>query len=338
MKDLELSLALTPYDRVLPLINGEVKPDGITIVYEGMPGAVPGVFYDQIKFHRYDISEFSLSSFLVEKSKGFPYRALPVFQGRAFHHTNITIRKSSGIRQDHPEDLKGKRYAVMDYQQSAALWQRGILLHEWGVKPEDITWIQTRGEHLSHTGASGTKLPAGVKLQYATEGITHLYLKGEIDCAMGLGGSGDSLIDRKEVDLRDNPDFTYLFSDRKAEGSRYFKKTGMFPINHTTVVREEILKEHPWVAVSLYEAFDKAKKIAMERLKAHPPQLLVMPEYYLQDSIASFGPDPWAYGIKANLPTIDMTQTISVEQGLTPRKQPLEEIFAEQILILEERL
>src|SRR5687767_3332694 len=146
MGDLHLSFAMTPYDRVMPLITGEVKPAGITLEYQGMPGAVPGVFYDQLKFARYDLSEFSLSSFLVDKPKGLPFRLLPVFHNRDFSYTNIVISKTSGIRQDHPEDLKGKKLAVMDYQQTAALWIRGVLQHEFGVNPEEIHWVQTRGQ------------------------------------------------------------------------------------------------------------------------------------------------------------------------------------------------
>ena len=108
MSNLELSFAITAYDRVMPMISGEVKPDGITLDYQGMPGAVPRVFYEQIKFHRYDVSEMSMSSYLRMRPLGFPYRMLPVFHNRTFSYTNVYIRKASGIRQDHPEDLKGK--------------------------------------------------------------------------------------------------------------------------------------------------------------------------------------------------------------------------------------
>src|SRR5262245_38326237 len=142
MGDLHLSFAMTPYDRMLPLINGEVKPDGITLDYQGMPGQVPGVFYDQLKFQRYDLSEMSMSSFLLERARGFPYRLLPVFHNRQFSYTNLIIRRSSGIRVDHPEDLKGKRIAIGDYQQTVGLWTRGIRLHEFGVKPDDMVWYQ----------------------------------------------------------------------------------------------------------------------------------------------------------------------------------------------------
>jgi 4,5-dihydroxyphthalate decarboxylase len=121
MADLNLSFAMTPYDRILPLINGEVKPDGITLEYMGMPGAVPRVFYEQIKFQRYDLSEMSMSSFLRMRSIQWPYRMLPVFHNRNFSHAYIRIRRGSGIRQGHPEDLKGKRIGIGDYQQSLGL-------------------------------------------------------------------------------------------------------------------------------------------------------------------------------------------------------------------------
>ncbi len=339
MPDLVLSFAMTPYDRVMPLITGEVKPAGITLEYQGMPGAVPGVFYDQLKFQRYDLSEMSFSSFLVDRAKGWPYRLLPVFHNRNFSYTNIVIRRASGIRQDHPEDLKGRRFVVQDYQQTAALWIRGVLQHEFGLAPEDIEWVQTRGRHFSHTGASGTRLPPGVRLSYAAKDLATLFLDGEADASMSYGGPAESSVDRRNsVDLRGNPDFPLLFTNPQAEAVRFYKKTGIFPPHHTTAVRESILKEHPWVATSLMEAFQRAKEIAIQRLRETPPSLLVFAPQLLREVTDVFGPDPFAYGIKANQAAIDMVQTISVEQGLTPGKQPIEEIFAEEVLLSEERL
>ena len=190
MPDLVLSFAMTPYDRVMPLINGEVKPDGITLEYMGMPGGVPRVFYEQMKFQRYDISEMSMSSFLRMRSIGFPYMLLPVFHNRNFSYTYIHIRKGSGIRQGHPEDLKGKRVGINDYQQSYGLWTRGILQMEFGVKPEDMIWYQTRGQHFSHTGASaeaGLAIPENIELHYANADFATLFLRGELDASTGLG-------------------------------------------------------------------------------------------------------------------------------------------------------
>lgn len=330
---------MTPYDRVMPLISGEVKPAGITLDYQGMPGAVPGVFYEQIKFQRYDLSEMSFSSGLVERSKGWPYRLLPVFHNRNFSYTNVVIRKSSGIRQDHPEDLKGKRFGVQDYQQTAALWIRGVLQHEFDVRPEDIKWRQTRSQQMSHLGASGTQLPPGVHLQFADADVASLFLRGDLDAAMSFGGASESSIDRPvNVDLRKDPDYTTLFSDPKAEAMRYYRKNGIFPPHHTTAIRASILEQHPWVARSLMDAFEQAKKIAIDRLQRQPPTLLVFGAHYLNEVRSAFGPDPFAYGVKANAKAIDMVQQISVEQGLTPKKQPLDEIFPEEVILGEERL
>ena len=347
MTDIRLSFAMTPYDRMLPLINGEVKPDGITLDYIGMPGAVPRVFYEQIKFQRYDVSEMSLSSFLRMRSIGWPYLMLPVFNNRNFSYTYIHIRKNSGIRQGHPEDLKGKRFGIPDYQQTMGLWTRGILQMEFGIKPEDMVWYQERGEHFSHTGASaeaGLELPKTVELHYAKTDFNTMYLRGELDATAGLGirlgggGAFSSGIDRSRASLPENPDIVTLFPDPRKEAIRFFKKTGIYPPHHTTVVRESILAEHPWVAISLMEAFEESKRIAIERLRQLPPTLMVFGQLYLKELDEVFGPDPFPYGIKANTEAFDMAQTFSVQQGLTERKQPLEEIFPQEVIYREERL
>jgi len=346
MADLRLSFKIAPYDRVLPLINGEVKPDGITLDYARTSGGGgSNLFYDQIKFQLYDVSEMSMSSFLRMRPVKWPYRILPVFHNRNFSYTNIHIRKSSGIRQGHPEDLKGKRIGIGDYQQSLGLWTRGILQMEFGIKPEDMVWYQERSEHFSHTGASaeaGLTIPKAVELHHATTDFGTMFLKGELDAStglsVGLGTGGPPGIGRSQANLSGNPDITTLFPDPRQEAIRFFKKTGVYPPNHCTVVRESILEEHPWVAVSLMAAFEESKRIAIERLHHLPPTLMVFGEHYLKELDDIFGPDPFPYGIKANAETFDMVQTFSVQQGLTERKQPLDEIFPQEVIYREERL
>ena len=341
MSNIELSFAITAYDRVLPMITGEVTPDGIDLDYKGMPGAVPRVFYEQIKYHRYDVSEMSMSSYLRMRPLGFPYRMLPVFHNRTFSYTNVYVRKAAGIRQDHPEDLKGKRFGIGDYQQSIGLWTRGIFKMEWGIEPEDMTWFMERSEHFSHTGASrdaGLGLPEGLDLRHASQDFSSMYLDGELDASLGLGSSRGSGIDRQQrVDLRDNPDFPLLFSDPKAESVRFFKKHRVFPPHHVTVVRESIVEEHPWIGVSLMEAFESSKRLAMERLRSQPPTLLVFGAQFQREVDEVFGNDPFAYGITANAKAFDMAQQFSVEQGLSAAKQPWDEIFPEEVFYREER-
>ncbi|MEX2599266.1 MAG: hypothetical protein WD533_06385 [Dehalococcoidia bacterium] len=340
MSDLELSFAMTAYDRVLPLINREVKADGIELDYKGMPGAVPRVFYEQIKYGRYDVSEMSMSSYLRMRPEGFPYRMLPVFHNRTFSYTRVAIRKASGIRQDHPEDLKGKRYGINDYQQSVGLWTRGVLKLEWGIEPTDMVWYQERGEHFSHTGSSakaGLGLPKGLQLHYASTDFGTMLLNGELDAVSRLAGSVSG-IDRKRVDLTTSPDFTTLFSDPIAESIRFFKKHGIYPPHHVTVVRESILKEHPWVALSLMEAFNQSKEVAIRRLRDNrPPTLMVFGEQWLPMLDDVFGHDPFPYGINANAKAFEMAQQFSEEQGLSKRL-PWDDIFPEEVMYSEERL
>jgi 4,5-dihydroxyphthalate decarboxylase len=323
--DLTLSFAISPYDRVLPLISGEVKPSGIRLEYEPNPSPsanspVPRMFFEQIKYQRYDVSEMSFSSYLIERPKGFPYLALPVFHNRNFRYTNLVVRAGSGIRQDHPEDLKGKRFSIPDYQMSMALWTRGILQHEFNILPRDLHWFQTRGERFSHTGASGTRLPEGVELTFANSAESALFASAEVDVSMSFPSA--------------NPGVQTLFSDPQAEATRFYTKTGIFPPHHITVVRESIVHAHPWVALSLVDAFLTAKSVAQRRMREQT--LFIFNQQYLQNERALFGDDPWVYGIRANAAAIDMVQTISVEQGLTARKAPLEELFPESVIVADE--
>jgi 4,5-dihydroxyphthalate decarboxylase len=354
MADLRLSFAIASYDRVAPMIDGEVKPDGVILDYWDHRG-LANPFYDQIKFQRYDVSEMSMSSYLRMRAIDFPYRILPVFHNRNFSYTNIHIRKGSGIRQDHPEDLKGKRVGIADYQMSLGLWTRGVLQMEFGVKPEDMIWYQERSQHFSHTGASteaGLTIPDNIELHYAQKDFNSMFLEGELDATTGLsvrmgrdphsgfGRGQDALkgIGRVQAELPEEHDIVTLFSDPREEAIRFFKKTGVYPPNHCTVVRESILEEYPWVAVSLMEAFEESKRIAIQRLRQMPPTLMVFGQHYLMDLDEVFGPDPFPYGLKVNAKAFDMAQTFSVEQGLTERKQPLDELFPQEIMYREERI
>ncbi len=334
MPDIKLSFAMMPYDRILPLINGEVKLDGITLEYAGMPGGIPRVFYNQIKFQRFDLSEMSFSSYLRLRPTGFPYIMLPVFNMRQFSYANIQIRLSSGIRQDHPEDLRGKRFGIEDYQQSRNLWTRGILETEFGIKQQEISWFQELSENFSQTGASkgaGLSLPAGLSFQYAKNDFATMYQNGELDASLGANLSKVKAANSGKADI------VPLFSDPYQESIRYFKKSGVYPPHHTTVLRQSILNEHPWIAVSLMEAFEESKRMAVERLRQLPPSLLVFGELYLKNLAQTFGQDPYPYGIKANAKSIDMIQTYSLDQGLTQSKQPLAELFPQEVIYSEER-
>jgi 4,5-dihydroxyphthalate decarboxylase len=208
-----------------------------------------------------------------------------------------------------------------------------------------MIWYQERGEHFSHTGASkeaGLSIPSAVQLNYAKKDFHQMFLSGELDAvtgtSLGRGKAHVSGIDRHRPNFGSNPDIITLFPDLRQEAIRFFKKTGVYPPHHTTAIRESILNEHPWAAISLMEAFEESKRIAMGRLRQTPPTLLVFGEQYIQDIDEVFGPDPFPYGVKINAKAFDMAQTFSLQQGLTERKQPLEEIFPQEVIYREERM
>ena len=336
--DLELSFAMTPYDRVLPLISGEIKPQGITLRHTDL--TVPDMFYRQLKFAQFDVSEMSISSFFRARGQGWGYRMLPVFHNRNFSYTRALVRLASGVRVGHPEDLKGKRVGIADYQMSIGLWTRGILQHEFGVMPQDMEWYQERSQRLSHGGATEFKPPTGVRFHYAATDFGTMLLAGELDVAITYLGEENSKMERSKVDLSRNPKFKPLFGDVRREGTRLFKKLGFVPPHHITVVRESLLREQPWVALSLMDAFQRAKDLTLERLSRSPFTIstLIFGPQMLAEQRATLGDDPHVYGVKANAGAIEMAQTFSLEQGLTSSRQPWDELFPEEVLIAEDRI
>lgn len=338
MKTLELSFAMTPYDRIQPLISGKVQPEGITLHYVDLP--VPDIFYQQLKFDRFDISEMSLSLFLIARAKGWSYRLLPVYHNHQLVYSRLVVHADSEIRS--PQDLKGKRMGVFDYQQSGALWLRGQLQHEFGVCPEDIEWYMERSPRYSlAAGVGGFQPPPGLKFHFASTDLATMFLQGQLDAGFGiLPHGGGAALERPKQDLTNHPKLKKLFPDPRKEAIRYYQRNGFVPIHHTTIVRESILSEHPWAALSLFEAFEKAKRIAIGESRRYPAlaSLFLFGREELEDQRRTFGEDPFPYGIKANARAFELLQTYSAEQGLTARVQPRSELFAEEILAAEERL
>lgn len=335
MANLCLSLAISPYDRIRPLINGLVKPEGITLEYTDLPA--PDIFYRQSKFSQFDVSEMSFSAYLIARAKGWGYQMLPIFHNRDFFYTSILVRRSSGITK--PQDLKGKRFGIAEYAMSMGLWTRGILQHEFDVHPSEIQWYQERPPNFSHARSAGFEPPPGIQLNYTRTDLASMMLENELDAALILSGSS---LDRPKRDISRHPDIKPLFTDYRKEGIRYYKKTKVYPPQHVTIVRESIIKEHPWVATSLLKAFEQAKTMCLDQLYQSymdgPPSMLVFARSDLREQRRVFGDDPYIYGIKANAKAIDMVQTFSVEQGLTHDKQQWDKLFPEEIMLAEEKL
>jgi 4,5-dihydroxyphthalate decarboxylase len=322
---LELSIALSDNENTRPLIDGLVVPEGIRLT----PTAVhpSEMFWRQLKFAEFDVSEMSMSSLTIATSHGpTDWVALPVFTTRSFFHTRILVRREAGI--DKPADLKGKRVGVPEYQQTAAIWSRGVLQHEFGVKPGDVEWFMERPPEKSHGGATGFKPPAGVKLNYIspTTDIGEMLLAGELDATL-LYLPGTNLVDRSKANLAGSPHIRTLFADPAAEGRRYFAKTGIYPINHGVVVRRAILEKHPWLALNLFAGFRAARAEVAKRGQQYLHAFLEVGTLG-DDAKRALASDPMAYGVKAARPVLETITQYVHEQGLTARRVGLEELFA----------
>jgi 4,5-dihydroxyphthalate decarboxylase len=325
---LELSIALSDNERTRPIIEGRVSPQGITLV----PTMVhpSEMFWRQLRFAEFDVSEMSMSSLLIATSRGDTrWAAIPVFTMRKFFHTSIIVRTDSGIAK--PADLRGKRIGVPEYQQTWAIWARGILQHEFGVHAREIEWFMERNPDKSHGGATGFAAPAGVRVNQIppSTNIGEMLVRGELDGAIHYLVD-KNLVDRSRVDV--STVTRTLFADPAAEGHRYFAKTGLFPINHTVVVRRSLLERHPWIALNLYSAFVAAK----EEIAACGQSYL---HWYFETGLLDDAAqrtlaqnDPLAYGFKAARPVLETIAQYVHEQGLSARKVELKEIFAPSTL------
>jgi len=322
---LELSIALSDNENTRPLHDGEVKVEGVRL----LPTRVhpSEMFWRQLKFGDFDISEMSMSSLLCATARApTPWVAVPIFTSRSFFHTGIYVRTDSGIEK--PSDLRGKRVGIPEYQQTAAIWTRGVLEHEFGVHARDMEWFMERSPDMSHGGSTGFEPPSGVKLHYVSRStnLGEMLIAGEIDCILHYVLS-QNLVDRSKIDLAKAANVRPLFPDAAAEKRRYFDKTGIFPINHTVVIRRSLHERHPWIALNLFTGFLNAKaKVRQGGLDMLKPYLEAgVLNAQTQSTLAS---DLMPYGFKACLPVLDTIAQYVHEQGLTHRRVDLAEIFA----------
>ncbi len=336
MKKLQLSLVSARYERIAPLLDGTVPVEGAELVWtHSNPSET---FWRQLRFGEFEVAEMSMSSLLIAKARGHDMVAIPVFPSRRFMHGALYVHKDSGI--DRAEELAGKRIGVGEYQQTAALWARGTLEHDFGVCQYDVDWYMERSEALSHGGATGFTPPEGIRFNRIAENksLISMLVNRELDTAMLLSTfhAERNVIDRSTGDRRegDAEAVRPLFPDMMAEGKRYVSAHGFIPINHCYVIRGDVHEKHPWLAFNLFVAFAKAKEHWLRQLPQAIPSDLFFGPQYLEQTRAIVGDDPFPYGIRDNAAMLETLIDYSLEQKLTPRRLALEEIFAPSTLDL----
>jgi len=313
MSKLELTLACGDYEIIRPLKDGTVKPDGIDLnILTDMDSTTR--HWRFLRNQEFDAAEVSCSSYIAAKDKGFAFDALPIFLHRRFRHGFIFTNLSKGITK--PKDLIGKRVGLKQYQSTAILWLRGLLEHEYGVPFKSIEWFTELAEAVEF------KRPEGLKLERIPDhkSIETMLAEGEVD-ALIHPDLIQPLIDK-------DPRVGRLFPNYKQEEMDFFTRTGIFPIMHVLGLKREIVEKHPWVAVNLYQAFNKAKKIGMERMEN--PRLVPLAWYReaWEEQESLLGADPWEYGLgENNAKQLDMLARFAHEQGTTNRLLTLDELF-----------
>jgi 4,5-dihydroxyphthalate decarboxylase len=336
---LRLTMAFSDNPRVQPLKDGTVTPQNIELGFVTLDPST--LFHRNLFYDEFDVSEMSISETLLARErrdgKKWDWSALPVFLSRGHVWPNLYVNAASGIAG--LADMKGKRIGVPDYDMTAALWFRITLKDLHGIEAKDNVWFNGRTKELSHGGALGLDKagPVGVAHHWLTtdQTLDMMLDRGEIDACTAIRPqthitAGDrTAIDRwggSQID--GNPRLRKLFEDNgRAIVFEYYRKTGFFQPNHHVIVQNRILREHPWVALELYDAFRRSKEIAYERARRAEPTYLYFPGTDLREQGSVFGEDPYPIGLAAMGRNVERAIQGSLEQGLLTKPLRLEELY-----------
>lgn len=325
MSDLAITACFWDYDRTRPLLDGRVQILGAKPSFTVLNPVE--AFARAITNAEFDVTELSLSYHITAVSKGTPaYAGIPVFLSRTFRHSIVFVRTDRGINS--PADLKGKTIGIPEYSMTAALVVRGLFRDRYGVMPSDVAWRVGDLNNPARDQIPTPKVP-GVDIQP---------LPGRALDAELARGTLDAIISVHEPPcfIAGNPNVRRLFPDWRRAEREYAVETGIFPIMHLLGVRKTLLAQHPWLSRALYDAFEKAKQMAIAELGITQAPKVTLPwvAAELDATRMALGADFWPYGIQRNRTTLDTMLRYSFEEGLSARRPAIEELFAEDTHVL----
>jgi 4,5-dihydroxyphthalate decarboxylase len=320
MADLKLTLACWDYDRTRPLIDGRVKAEGIELDIQILRPRQ--AFQRMLDDKEFQVSELSLASYTTLKARGScPFVAVPVALSKIFRHSCIYVRTGAGI--ETPQDLRGKRVGTSQWSSTGLCFMRGFLQHDYGITASDMHWFMGGLNTFVEPPLIPLNLPGAIKLDFLKGGQTleQMFATGELDALLSLY--------IPKLFLDGSPRIARLFPNFKEVETDYYRRTRILPIMHTVVVREDVHKEHPWVAKRIYKAFCEAKAIAVDGLYDTDALRVALPFLieHVEENWRIFGKDFWAYGVEPNRPTWEAIARFVYEQGLAPRVVTPEEMF-----------
>ncbi len=325
MSALRLSLSCWSYDRTRALADGGVRPEGIELVY--LPHEVEETFFRMLRNREFDVAEMSLSSYVMSlRADPPPFVAIPVFPSRSFRHSSVFISTKSGISK--PQDLRGKRIGVPEFQLTANVWVRGILADEHGVPVDSVEYLSGGEEEPGRDEKLKLELPPAIRIRPIgpTQTLSHMLAEGEIDAVQAP---------RAPSTLHTRPDAVKRLFPNYVEVEReYWRRTKIFPIMHTVAIRREVYEKNRWIAQSLHKAFTAAKAKAYEGLaRVHClDTMLPWQAAQVEEVKREMGEDWWPYGLAPNRHVLDTFLRYHHEQGLSKRRYKPEELFAPETL------
>ena len=318
--NLPLKLACNDYDRCRALIDGSVKPEGISLSVTRLK---PRELFPRMLDHQeFDAAELSLASYatLVARDAS-PFVAVPVMLSKLFRHSCIYVRRGAGIHR--PQDLKGKRVGTTQYGATAVVYIKGMLNDEYGVKPEDMRWFVGGLTKPTEPPLLPLNLPSNIALEFLPRGQTleAMLAEGKLDALFSIYFP--------QAFLSGSPEIARLFPNHREIEEDYYRRTKILPIMHTVVIKKDIVNAHPFIAASLYRAFCESRDRALEPLYDTDALMVSLPFLidHIEHSRRVFGEDFWSYGLEPNRPSLDALCRYVHEQGLAPRRITPDDLF-----------
>jgi len=323
LSNLKLSVAVGDYDHIRDFTTGRVRAEGIDITPIHL--SIEETFFRFTKYHEWDVSEMSFAKAISLVSQVDPWLVLiPVFPSRAFRHSSIYIRKGSSIKT--PQDLAGKKIGIPEWAQTASIYSRGMLAHEYGVDLKSVDWYQAGVNNAGRKEKVKLQLPQGIRYTAMPENsLSQLLLDGQVDAVLSARPP-DSFLHHLDVVERLLPNYREL-------ELAYWKKTHIFPIMHVIAIKRETFEKNRWIAQNLMHAFEAAKERSLERASDITASYYPIPwvSDYAEMSQSIMGEDYWPYGVDKNRSTLDAFTQYAFEQGITPTHLKPEDIFVKEV-------
>ena len=324
MPNLKLTLACWDYDRTRPLMDGRVKPEGIDLDIEILRPRQ--AFQRMLDKKEFQVCELSLASYTALKGRGdCPFVAVPVALSKIFRHSCIYVRSGAGIRT--PQDLKGKRVGTSQWSSTGLVFMRGMLQHDYGIKAQDMHWFMGGLNSFVEPPLIPLDLPKDIRLDFLSGGQTleKMFAAGELDALLSLY--------IPKLFLEGSPSIARLFPNYREVEQDYYRRTRIFPMMHTVALREDVYREHPWAAKSIYRAFVEARDLAVGGLYDTDALRVALPWLidHVEETWRVLGKDFWAYGLEPNRPTFEAVGRYVHEQGLSPRVVSTDELFLKDV-------